>query len=119
MHAEQAVGQAAPVPLCSLALPHAHQPGLRLGRRLCVAGKGTDAALQIDLKGALYDARLAPCAATLAVINLGPSEAKVELLTSQFLQLDRVNSDEDHRQQFMWDDQDADQARPVSRTRQP
>ena len=75
---------------------------------LCSAGKGPDATLQIDLKGALYDARLAPCAATLAIVNLGPSEAKVELLTNQFLQLDRVNSDDDQRQHFLWDDQDAD-----------
>ena len=75
------------------------------------AGKGSEATLQIDLKGALYDASLAPCAATLAVINLGLSEAKVELLANQFLQLDRVNSmaDDDEGGHFQWEEQDHEQ----------
>ena len=74
-------------------------------------GKGEAASLQIDLKGALYNAVLAPSACTLAVVNLGPSEARVEMLASQFLQLERVHGlgDGEEGQQHLWDDQDQEQ----------
>ena len=75
------------------------------------AGKCESASLQIDLKGALYNAALAPSACTLAVINLGPSEARVEMMASQFLQLERVHGlgDDDEGEQHLWDDQDQEQ----------
>ena len=76
-------------------------------------GKGEAASLQIDLKGALYNAVLAPSACTLAVVNLGPSEARVEMLATQFLQLERVHGlgDGEEGQQHLWDDQDQEQVR--------
>ena len=85
----------------------------RLGGKLILtcAGRGEEASLQIDLKGALYNAALAPSACTLAVINLGPSEARVEMLASHFLQLDRVQGlgDVEGGDLHLWQDEDQEQ----------
>ncbi len=37
--------------------------------------------------GVLYSATIVPCPVTMAVVNVGPSEAKVESLFTEFLQL--------------------------------
>ena len=41
----------------------------------------------IDLKGVVYNATLVPAASTMALVNIGPTEAKVETLFSDFMQL--------------------------------
>lgn len=41
----------------------------------------------MHLAGVLYNATIVPCAASLAVVNMGQSEAKVEALFSEFVQL--------------------------------
>lgn len=40
-----------------------------------------------SIAGVLYNATIVPCAASLAVINMGQSEAKVEAIFSEFVQL--------------------------------
>lgn len=49
----------------------------------------------VSAPGIVYDARLAPLAGTLAVINIGQTEAKVEAVMASFLQLARANPDEE------------------------
>ncbi len=41
----------------------------------------------------LYDAKHAPLASTLAVVNIGQTEAKVEAIAHSFLQLVRADGD--------------------------
>ncbi|KAG7674864.1 hypothetical protein KSW81_002374 [Nannochloris sp. 'desiccata'] len=43
--------------------------------------------LQIDLKGVLYNATVVPCPMTMAIVNIGPTEAKIESLFSEYVQL--------------------------------
>jgi len=43
--------------------------------------------LQIDLKGVMYDATIVQTPVTMAVVNIGPTEAKIECLLSEFVQL--------------------------------
>lgn len=43
--------------------------------------------VQIDLKGVMYDAIVVPAPVSLAVVNVGPTEAKIECLLSDFIQL--------------------------------
>ncbi|GIL75941.1 hypothetical protein Vretimale_5514 [Volvox reticuliferus] len=69
------------------------------------SGKGAAAAdgsglqLQVDLKGVLYNAWVLPLATTAMVLNIGPTEAKVESLFNDFIRLreavDPYGSDED------------------------
>ncbi|GAB4814461.1 hypothetical protein N2152v2_001507 [Parachlorella kessleri] len=55
--------------------------------RILVRGPAGDQQVQIDLKGILYDATIAPCPVTMAMVNVGQTEAKVESLFTEFLQL--------------------------------
>ena len=75
-------------------------------------GEGQEADLRVDLKGVIYDAAVVPCACSLAVVNITGTEAKVEALTSSFIQLTRQaggagadGSGEDNNH-FLWDDDD-------------
>jgi hypothetical protein len=43
--------------------------------------------LQVDLKGVLYNASIVACPTTIAVVNVGQTEAKVECLFSEIVQL--------------------------------
>jgi hypothetical protein len=43
--------------------------------------------VQVDLKGVLYNATIIPAPVSMAVVNIGASEAKVESLFSSFIQL--------------------------------
>ena len=75
-------------------------------------GEGPDAELRMDLKGVIYSAALVPSACTMAVVNISGSDARVEALTSSFMQLTREaggangNGGEDGDNHFMWDDDD-------------
>eukprot|EP00887_Chlorella_sp_A99_P004893 scaffold4.g4893.t1 len=55
--------------------------------RLLVRGPAAEPELQLDLKGVLYTATVVPCPVTLAIVHMGASEAKVEALLSEFVQL--------------------------------
>lgn len=55
--------------------------------RLMMAGTKEEPQMQVDLKGVLYNATIVPCPVTLAVINMGQSEARVECLFTEFVQL--------------------------------
>lgn len=57
-----------------------------IGRVLVVGGPGSEQ-LQIDLKGVLYTATIVPCPVSVAIVNVGPTEAKFEALFSEFAQL--------------------------------
>ncbi|KAK9806627.1 hypothetical protein WJX73_001806 [Symbiochloris irregularis] len=80
--------------------------------RVLVAGKGEEAELRLDLKGVVYAAALVPSACTLAVVNISGTEARVEAMASQFLQLTRErdaaggSTGGDGDNHFMWDDDD-------------
>ena len=43
--------------------------------------------VSIDLKGVIYNATIVPAATTMAIVNIGPTEAKVEAMFSEFAQL--------------------------------
>ncbi|PSC69861.1 DNA-binding BIN4-like isoform B [Micractinium conductrix] len=55
--------------------------------RLMIGGSKEEPQLQLDVKGVLYNATVVPCPATIALINMGQSEAKVECLFTEFVQL--------------------------------
>jgi len=55
--------------------------------RVMVTGQPGAQQVQIDLKGVLYNATIVPCPVTMAVVNIGQNEAKVECLFSEFAQL--------------------------------
>lgn len=55
--------------------------------RMVIAGSKDEPQMQIDLKGVLYHATVVPCPVSIAVIKMGQSEAKVECLFSEFVQL--------------------------------
>ena len=81
----------------------------------CVwAGDGPNAELRVDLKGVIYSAVLVPSACSLAVGNISGTEARVESLTSSFMQLTReagLSGDgDDVNNHSLWDDDDNYQA---------
>ncbi|GAX84297.1 hypothetical protein CEUSTIGMA_g11719.t1 [Chlamydomonas eustigma] len=51
------------------------------------AGSSSDNTFKIDLKGVLYNASILPLAGTALILNLGVSEAKVEAIMHDFIQL--------------------------------
>lgn len=53
--------------------------------RLLVSGAGADAALMVDLKGAMYNVTVAPLAGTVCVVSVGTAEAKVRTPCSLLL----------------------------------
>ncbi|KAF5839914.1 hypothetical protein DUNSADRAFT_18328 [Dunaliella salina] len=65
--------------------------------RMIVAGEQGIEQLQVDLKGAMFDASVLPLAGTALVVNIGPSEAKVEALMNDYLHLHPIEGllDED------------------------
>ncbi|GIL75939.1 hypothetical protein Vretimale_5514 [Volvox reticuliferus] len=71
------------------------------GKGAAAAGDsdGSGLQLQVDLKGVLYNAWVLPLATTAMVLNIGPTEAKVESLFNDFIRLreavDPYGSDED------------------------
>lgn len=66
--------------------------------RMIVAGEQGSEQLQVDLKGAMFDASVLPLAGTALVVNIGPSEAKVEALVNDYLHL--------HPMEGLLDDED-------------
>ncbi|GIL44606.1 hypothetical protein Vafri_2130 [Volvox africanus] len=71
------------------------------GKGATAAGGSDGAALQlqVDLKGVMYNAWVLPLATTALVLNIGPTEAKVESLFNDFIRLreavDPCSADED------------------------
>eukprot|EP00803_Ostreobium_quekettii_P008069 evm.model.scf_392.9 EVM.evm.TU.scf_392.9 scf_392:58316-60022(-) len=55
--------------------------------RWIVHGQPGNKGLKLDLKGIVYGATIVPSAATICILNVGPSGAKVESVMSEFLQL--------------------------------
>ena len=66
---------------CLPAVQHCHSRGC--SSLIC----GWLTALAPPHAGVLYNATIVPCAASLAVVNMGQAEAKVEALFSEFVQL--------------------------------
>ncbi|GLI65477.1 hypothetical protein VaNZ11_009015 [Volvox africanus] len=60
------------------------------GKGAAATGGLDGGALQIDLKGVMYNAWVLPLATTALVLNIGPTEAKVESLFNDFIRLREV-----------------------------
>lgn len=58
-----------------------------IGRVLVSRRPGAPQQLQVDLKGVLYNAAVVPTPVTMAVVNVGATEAKIECLFTEFVQL--------------------------------
>jgi hypothetical protein len=58
-----------------------------IGRFMVARGSGGGRQVQVDLKGVLYNATLVPSSGTMAIVNIGQTEAKIEALFSEYAQL--------------------------------
>ncbi|KAK9830135.1 hypothetical protein WJX72_009943 [[Myrmecia] bisecta] len=56
-----------------------------------VSGQPGQEDVHLDLKGVVYSTTLVPCASTLCIVNVGQTEAKVEAVLTQFVQLREVS----------------------------
>ncbi|KAK9830134.1 hypothetical protein WJX72_009943 [[Myrmecia] bisecta] len=59
--------------------------------RFSVSGQPGQEDVHLDLKGVVYSTTLVPCASTLCIVNVGQTEAKVEAVLTQFVQLREVS----------------------------
>eukprot|EP00198_Chlamydomonas_reinhardtii_P010423 XP_001699760.1 predicted protein [Chlamydomonas reinhardtii] len=82
---------------------------------------GAEVCLQVDLKGVIYNAWALPLAGTAMVLNVGPTEAKVESLFNDFVRLREaadvhrgagVGDDGDGLAHLLGDDDDQDNYQP-------
>ncbi|KAL3144570.1 hypothetical protein ABBQ32_004296 [Trebouxia sp. C0010 RCD-2024] len=55
--------------------------------RFSIVQHGQQQQAQLDLKGAVYSMTVVPCASTLCVVNIRQTEARVETVLSEFIQL--------------------------------
>lgn len=81
-----------------------------VGRILVEKDEEGEHHMQFDLKGLMYDAKHAPLAGTLMVVNIGQEEARVQSVFDTFLQLNRTSAfadQEGDQKLFMDDDEDS------------
>ncbi|CAL8468020.1 g7559 [Coccomyxa elongata] len=80
--------------------------------RWLVEGDDKTPELKMDLKGVVYAATTVPCATTLCVVNLSATEARVEAMSQQYIQLRPLGAqgpagdDDADNNYFMYDDDD-------------
>ncbi|KAL3144571.1 hypothetical protein ABBQ32_004296 [Trebouxia sp. C0010 RCD-2024] len=77
--------------------------------RFSIVQHGQQQQAQLDLKGAVYSMTVVPCASTLCVVNIRQTEARVETVLSEFIQLGHEatqNTTQDDRAMFMFGDDD-------------
>ncbi|KAL3155039.1 hypothetical protein ABBQ38_011559 [Trebouxia sp. C0009 RCD-2024] len=77
--------------------------------RFSIVQHGQQQRAQLDLKGAVYSMSVVPCASTLCVVNIRQTEARVETVLSEYIQLGQEatqNTAQDDRAMFMFGDDD-------------